>query len=189
MLGDTFGGAYPSWTVGVTVGYPIGQTGAEAAVAQSQLQKRQQELEPAASSSCRSSAQVRDAARQVQTAYQRVQAHAGRARRRPNSSSTPKSGEFAVGLSTTLDVQQRQRDLASARLNELSATIAYNRALINFERVQKMPVVRRYDRTQVRRVQERSSAGQLLHLTKLTRARSFRGPVVPTYLVPSHDSS
>ena len=44
---------------------------------------------------------------------------------------------FAVGISTTLDLQVRQRQLANARISELNARIAYNRALIMFDRVQK----------------------------------------------------
>ena len=43
----------------------------------------------------------------------------------------------SVGLSTPLELQIRQRDLANSRINELNARIAYNQALIIFERVQK----------------------------------------------------
>ena len=45
---------------------------------------------------------------------------------------------FEVGMSTTLDQQVRQRELAGARNTELQAMIAYNAALITFERVQKI---------------------------------------------------
>jgi hypothetical protein len=41
-------------------------------------------------------------------------------------------------MSTTLEQQVRQRELSDARSNELNAMIAYSRALINFERVQKI---------------------------------------------------
>ena len=41
-------------------------------------------------------------------------------------------------MSTTLDQQVRQRELAGARNTELQAMIAYNAALITFERVQKI---------------------------------------------------
>src|SRR6185503_6877047 len=43
-LGDTFGGAYPTWSVGLAVTYPFGQTAARAAYAQAQVQKHQQEI-------------------------------------------------------------------------------------------------------------------------------------------------
>ena len=45
-----------------------------------------------------------------------------------------------VGLSTTFELIQAQRDLASAKQNELSAILSYNRALINFQAVQSVPV-------------------------------------------------
>jgi outer membrane protein TolC len=44
---------------------------------------------------------------------------------------------FAAGLSTTLELQVRQQQLASARTAELNAVIAHTRALIEFERVQR----------------------------------------------------
>ena len=44
----------------------------------------------------------------------------------------------SVGLSTTLELQVRQRELANARVNELQAMIDYNRALIQLERVQRI---------------------------------------------------
>jgi hypothetical protein len=40
-------------------------------------------------------------------------------------------------VSTTLELQVRQQQLAQARVAALQAMIDYNRALINFERVQK----------------------------------------------------
>ena len=46
--------------------------------------------------------------------------------------------KFGVGLSSSFELQQRQRDLATSRINELNAMIAYNRAIIEFERVQKI---------------------------------------------------
>ena len=81
--------------------------------------------------------QVRDAAREVQTATSASRQQKPRCRR-PSSSSTPKQRRFEVGLSTSFEVQQNQRDLASARLNELKAKISYNRALISLNAVQKI---------------------------------------------------
>ena len=80
--------------------------------------------------------QVRDAARQVQNSLQRVQATQA-ALSATQQQLTAEERRFAVGLSTTLDMQIRQTQLAQARVNELNARISYNRALINFERVQK----------------------------------------------------
>jgi outer membrane protein TolC len=119
----------------VTVAYPFGRTAAEASYAQAQVQKRQQEINIRARE-LQIQREVRDAARLVQNSFQRVQA----ARAAREASETQLSAEErrnTVGLSTTLDLQIRQRDLAQARIIELNAMIQYNQALINFDRVQK----------------------------------------------------
>ncbi len=135
-LGDTFSGAYPSWSAGVQVGYPIGRTAQKAALATTEIQKRQlitdvRNLELAIVRD------VRDAARQVLNSFERVQA-ARAAREASQTQLDAENRRFEVGLSTTLEQQVRQRELAQARNSELSAMIAYNQALINFERVQKI---------------------------------------------------
>ena len=135
VLGDSFAGDFPAWTLGVQVAYPVGHTAAKAAVAQNQVQKRQQEL-TLRDAELEVVRQVRDAARQVQNSLQRVQATQA-ALSATEQQLTAEERRFAVGLSTTLDMQIRQTQLAQARVNELQARIAYNRALINFERVQK----------------------------------------------------
>jgi len=135
VLGDAFGAAYPDWTAGVTVGIPIGNTAAKASLAQGQVQKRRQEL-GIRESELEVVRQVREAARQVQNSRERVQATQA-ALAATEQQMTAEERSFAVGLSTTLDVQIRQSQLATARVNELNARIDYNRALINFERVQR----------------------------------------------------
>ena len=105
------------------------------ALAQGQVQKRQQEL-TLREGELEVVRQVRDAARQVQNSLQRVQATQA-ALAATQQQLAAEERRFAVGLSTTLDMQIRQTQLAQARVNELNARISYNRALINFERVQK----------------------------------------------------
>jgi len=134
-LGDTFGNAYPSWSVGVTVGYPIGRTSAQVSYAQSQVRKRQQELD-LQQLEFQIVGQVREAVRQVQNSFLRVQA-AQTFRQAAEEQLTAEERRFAVGISTTLALQIRQRDLANARVSELGAMIDYNRALIVLDRVQK----------------------------------------------------
>lgn len=135
-LGDTFGGAYPTWSLGVSVTYPIGTTAARAAYAQAQIQRQQQEI-GIRQLEVIIVAQVRDAVRQVQNTFERVQA-AQAAREASQRQLTAEERRNSVGLSTTLDLQIRQRDLASARTVELQAMIDYNRALIQLERVQRI---------------------------------------------------
>ena len=80
--------------------------------------------------------QVREAGRQVQNSLERIQATQA-ALTATEQQLEAERRSFAVGLSTTLDMQIRQSQLAQARVNELNARISYNRALINFDRVQK----------------------------------------------------
>jgi outer membrane protein TolC len=136
VLGDTFGGAYPTWTVGVSVAYPIGRTAARAAYAQSLVSKRQEEI-GIDQLKLQIVSQVRDAARQVQNTYEQVQA-AKAAREASQRQLDAEERRFAVGISTNLELQVRQRDLAQAKIIELNSMLNYNRALILLERVQKI---------------------------------------------------
>jgi outer membrane protein TolC len=135
VLGDTFGAAYPNWTIGLNVTYPIGRTAAEAAHAQQQVAWRQTAIELQLLQVAVVQ-QVRDAARQVDTSYQRVLATQA-ALRASEQQLEAEQRRFAAGLSTTLELQVRQQQLASARTAELNAVIAHTRALIEFERVQR----------------------------------------------------
>lgn len=135
-LSDTFGGAYPTWSVGVSVSYPIGRTATQAAYAQAQVLKRQQEI-GIEQLRLQIVQQVREAVRLVQNSFQRVQA-AQAAREASQQQLAAEERRNSVGLSTTLELQVRQRDLAAARTVELGAMIDYNRALIQLERVQRI---------------------------------------------------
>jgi len=136
VLGDTFRFAYPSWTVGVNVGMPIGQTSAKAGLAQLQVQQRQQAL-ALQDAELRVIEQVRLAARDVETSYRRVQA-LQRSREATERQLEAEERRFAVGLSTTFQLQSRQTQLFQAKFAEVQAMIGYQRALINFDRVQKI---------------------------------------------------
>ena len=138
VLGDVFGANYPSWQFGVVVSYPIGKSAAHTNYARSQLQLDQgrlqiQNLELSVGT------QVRDLARQVTTNAQRVEAtRATRvlAERRLEA----EQKKFGVGTSTSFLVFQAQRDLATARVNELRAVLDYNKSLVNFEAVQEAAI-------------------------------------------------
>jgi outer membrane protein TolC len=135
VLGQAFTGDFPTWNVGVSVAYPIGRTAAIAQYTQGQVQKRRQEL-TLRDTELEVVRQVREAARQVQNSLERIQATQA-ALTATEQQLEAERRRFAVGLSTTLDMQIRQSQLAQARVNELNARISYNRALINFDRVQK----------------------------------------------------
>jgi HAE1 family hydrophobic/amphiphilic exporter-1 len=136
VLGDVLGGTNPSWTFGVTVGYPIGQTAARVSLARAHLSEEQQQID-LKSLELTVAAAVRDAARQVQSNFRRV-ASTRAALAASQKQLEAEQSKLAVGMTTTFTVLQQQQALASARIAELSARIAYNQALLLFDRVQKI---------------------------------------------------
>lgn len=136
VLGDAFGGTFPNWTLGVQIAYPIGRTGAQAAAATQQLTRRQQDLQ-LRDLQVQVVAEVRQAARDVQSAFQRVQA-TQKAREANQKQLDAEQRRFTVGMSTNFDVLLKQSSLATALNAELRAMIAYNQALIDLERVQRI---------------------------------------------------
>lgn len=136
-LRDIFGNEFKTWSFQLQVNYPIGHSAAEAAVAQNRVQ-RQQDVTEIQQLELTIATQVRDAARQVETSLRRVQA-TQKSRERMQQRFEAEQKRMSVGLSTTFQLFQTQRDLSAARQQELNATIDYNRALVNFEAVQRVP--------------------------------------------------
>jgi outer membrane protein len=137
-LRDVVGNDFKTWSVQLNVSYPLGRSQAEAAVAQGRLQREQQttslrdlELQVVAS--------VREAGRQVSTSLKRVES-TRKARELAEQTLQAEEKRLAVGLADTFRVLQAQRDLARQRVNELNAIISYNRALVNFDAVQTVPL-------------------------------------------------
>jgi outer membrane protein TolC len=135
-IGDAFGAAYPAWTISTTFQYPLGRNSAIASYTSQQLARRQQELSLQQLELSVASA-VRTAARQLQTAFQRVEVVQAQLRAATQQQEAEEK-KFAVGLSSTLDLQNVQNQLTAARVAELDARIAYMRALIDFESVQRI---------------------------------------------------
>ncbi len=140
-LRDVFGNNFRTWSVQLNVSYPLGTSVADAALAQSRLQ-REQQVTALRAQELQVTAQVRDAGRQVDTSLKRVEATL-KAREFAERRYEAEQKRMTVGLSTTFQLFQAQRDLAAARLAELNAIIAYNRSLVNFEAVQLVPVAGR----------------------------------------------
>jgi outer membrane protein TolC len=137
-LGDVFGFVYPNWSVGVTVAYPFGKAAAEANHASATLRRRQidtqlKQLE------LQIVQQVRGAARNVSSNYQRVQS-TKLARELAEQRLEAQRKRFDVGLSTLFELTQAQRDVVLQRNNELNAVIAYNQSLVDFQLVQVAPI-------------------------------------------------
>jgi outer membrane protein TolC len=138
VIGDVFGASFPTWTVGIQVGYPIGQSAQEANLARARLQYSQAEtqlrnLELAVTT------QVREAARTVQTNQKRIDSTRA-ARELAERRLEAAEKKFAAGIETSFFVFQAQRDLAQARTSEVRAISDYNKSLVDFEAVQEVPL-------------------------------------------------
>jgi outer membrane protein TolC len=138
VLRDVFANDFRTWSVQLNFSYPLGQSQADAALAQTKLQQKQEttqlsDLETAVTT------QIRDAARQVDTNLKRVEATrkaSELAQRRLDA----ENKRFTVGLSSTFELFQAQRDLSRAKQSELSALIDYNRSIVAFDAVQVAPI-------------------------------------------------
>ena len=137
-LRDVFGNQFKTWSVQLQVSYPIGTSPAEAGLAATKLQ-REQELTTLRDLEMQIATTVRDVGRQVTTNLKRVEA-TRKAREFAERRLEAEQKRFTVGLSTTFQLFQAQRDLARQRQNELNAIIDYNRSLVDCEAVQVAPV-------------------------------------------------
>ena len=83
-IGDLLVNDYPSWQVGLTIGYPLGRSTADAILARARLERPQTEAR-LREIEVRVASEVRDVARRVTPSPQRVEAtaHHARARRTP----------------------------------------------------------------------------------------------------------
>jgi outer membrane protein len=138
VLGTLFSADFPQWTVGVRVGYPLGRSSAEANLARSRLAYEQtglilraQELAVAT--------EVRQVGRNLNTNRKRFESTRS-ARLLAERRLEAEQKKFSVGLSTSFEVFQAQRDLTQARNNELSAILDYVKSTVDFEAVQEAGV-------------------------------------------------
>lgn len=137
-VSDAFGFAYPQWSVGVSYTYPIGKEAAEANHARARLQRQQADVQMK-QLEVGIVQQVRQAARNVETNFQRVQTTRV-ARELAEQRLDAQQKRFEVGLSTLFELTQAQRDVVLQRNNELNAIIDYNQALVDFQLVQVAPL-------------------------------------------------
>jgi HAE1 family hydrophobic/amphiphilic exporter-1 len=138
VLGDLFGNQFPSWTVGLSISYPLGHSPQEANLARAQLQTTQAETQ-LKNAELQVVTQVRNVARQVVTSERLIDSTRA-ARELAEQRLDAEQKKLAAGTSTTFLVFQAQRDLAQARNDELNAVLSYNRAQIDLQTVQVAPV-------------------------------------------------
>lgn len=138
VLKDVLGFAFPTWSVSLNVSYPLGRNGNRVNLERQQLQNEQNLLQ-LRDLERQVVQQVRDLARQVNTNLKRVsstQAARSLAERRLEA----EQKKFGVGLSTTFNVLQAQRDLAEARNNEQRAILDFEKSRVDFEAAQEASI-------------------------------------------------
>jgi outer membrane protein TolC len=125
------GGDFPTWSVQLVLGIPVGNRPAEAAYTRDRLVKEQraveyQNLEQAAIVA------VGTAVRKVQTDRKRIDA-AEKNRILQEKTVEAEQKKFENGLSTSFEVLQLQRDLAEARSSENAARRDYRTSMATLE--------------------------------------------------------
>jgi outer membrane protein len=135
VLNQLFTNQYPTWGFGVSISYPLGTSTEDANYARSKLEHRQSE-ERLKSAEGRAVQQVRDAGWKIEMNAKRIETTRA-ARELADQRLDAERKRFDVGMSTSFLVIQAQRDLAQAKTNELSAILAYDLALVDFEALQQ----------------------------------------------------
>ena len=135
VLNQLFERNYPTWAVGFSISYPLGKSAEEANYARAQLEKTQAQERLKATQS-RVVQQLREAAWKIEGNAKRIDTTRA-AHELAEQRLDAEQKRYEVGLSTNFLVIQAQRDLAQAKTNELSAVLAYDLALVDFEALQQ----------------------------------------------------
>jgi outer membrane protein TolC len=137
VLNQVFGSDYPSWSVGVTLSYPLGRSYEEASYARATVEQRQ-EAQHLAGATLDAAQAIREAARQVRSTAERVDA-ARAASTLADQRLDTEQRRYEVGLGTSFLVTQAQRDLLQAQVDLLQATLDHQSARVSFEALQQAP--------------------------------------------------
>ena len=127
----------PTWSLQMRFDYPIGTTSQKANFARQQLLRRQTEAS-LKTTELTIATEVTAAALAVRNSLEAMQAAAA-ARELSDRRLEAAQSKFEVGMATNFEVVQAQRDLADARNRELREQLNYQRALVDFQRVQVSP--------------------------------------------------
>src|SRR5262249_4355441 len=121
VLGQVFGHDYPTWSLGLTLSYPIGRSYEQVSAVRAGVERRQAEAR-VSSLQLDVAQAIRQAARQVRSTAEREDAaRAGSALAQQRFESEQR--RYQVGLSTSFLVTQAQRDLLQAQVNLLQSTL------------------------------------------------------------------
>ena len=135
VLGQVFTNDFPTWTLGLTFSYPLGNSTQEANLARARLE-RDQNAARLRSNEVLAVREVRQAALRLEQNRQRIDT-TKLARELAEQRLDAEQRRFEVGMSTSFLVIQAQRDLAIARNGELQALLEYQLAVIAFETSQQ----------------------------------------------------
>ena len=126
---------FPVWSVGIQMSYPIGTSSDDAALERARLQVRQTDAQ-LRQLELNVATEVTNAALQIESIRERIDA-ATASRELAEQQLSAEESKFEVGMSTNFFVVQAQRDLATAQDAELRAILDYQKALVEFERLQQ----------------------------------------------------
>ncbi len=131
-LSDSFGqiGDFPGWSVGLSFTMPLGNTAADAALAQRRFERDRAEVDLAALRQ-QIIHEVRVAVRALHDGAAAIDA-AVASRQFATRNLEAEQTKFANGLSTNYQVLEIQEDLAQAELSELNARTVYRRAIVGY---------------------------------------------------------
>ncbi len=135
-LRQIFAFDYPTWALQAVASYTIGTSAAKARLASAKIQYEQTQAQIRARE-LQVATEVTNAALDVESALKRLDA-ARLTRELAEKQLEAEASKFEVGMSTNYQIVQFQRDLANARNSELRAILDYQRALVEFERVQSV---------------------------------------------------
>ena len=131
---------FPIWSVALQMSYPLGHNADKADYARARLQLQQTEVQ-IRQVELQIATEVTNAALQIDAIQERIDASIA-ARELAEEQLRAEESKFDVGQSTNYFVVQAQRDLSTARDTELRAILDYQKALIEFERVQRTSLTR-----------------------------------------------
>jgi outer membrane protein len=133
-LGAIGGFDAPQWNIQLQFNYPIGTTAASANMARQRLLRQQTEA-TLRTTELQIATEVTGAALAVRNSFEAMRA-ATASRELSEQRLNAVQSKFDVGMSTNYEVVQAQRDLNEARNSELRQQLNYQRALVDFQRVQ-----------------------------------------------------
>src|SRR3989338_5475628 len=126
-------GNYYDWSVGLSLQIPLGNRAAASSYTAAKLDI-EKGLKSLKNLEHQIFVEVREAVRSIETNKKRVNTTAV-SRRLAEEKLSAEEKKYAVGMSTSFNVLEYQRDLIAAKTREISAIIDYNKSLVNLERV------------------------------------------------------